>query len=177
MLWGEERQPLWQVEAHEGFGVHGLAWAGDDLVVSGGGDNTVVFWDAESGLRNGEALRGHQTPLSGVAVSPDGETLATISRDAVFLWDVETRRPLGKVNGTGRPLANVAWKPGKDGPPALVSGFEERSVIRWDVDLDSWRRRACRRVNRDMTVEEWEWFLGYTGPAEPTCTSLLEAQD
>ena len=40
----------------------------------------------------------------------------------------------------------------------------------WDVDPESWKRRACGLANRTLTREEWEEFLPGR-PYEPACTT------
>ena len=42
----------------------------------------------------------------------------------------------------------------------LASGDFNKSIILWDVSLESWQARACRIANRSLTREEWEQFLG-----------------
>ena len=42
----------------------------------------------------------------------------------------------------------------------------------WDVDPESWERRACALANRTLTRQEWEEFL--PGRAyEPACASRV----
>ena len=40
----------------------------------------------------------------------------------------------------------------------------------WDVDPESWERRACDLANRTLTREEWEEFLPGR-PYEPACAT------
>ena len=40
----------------------------------------------------------------------------------------------------------------------------------WDVDPESWKRRACDLANRTLTREEWEEFLPGR-PYEPACAT------
>jgi WD40 repeat protein len=45
-------------------------------IATGGEDNTVRLWDAGTGKLL-ETLRGHASPVSGVAFSPDGRWLVS----------------------------------------------------------------------------------------------------
>ncbi|MFI1955896.1 trypsin-like peptidase domain-containing protein [Streptomyces xinghaiensis] len=76
-------------------------------------------------------LTGHTSPVSSVAVSPDGNTLATGSRDrTVRLWDVRTHRLRATLTGHSRSVGSVAFSP--DGK-TLATGGEDRTVRLWDV--------------------------------------------
>ncbi|WP_192883602.1 trypsin-like peptidase domain-containing protein [Streptomyces xinghaiensis] len=81
-------------------------------------------------------LTGHTSPVSSVTVSPDGDTLATGSRDrTVRLWDLRTHRRLATLTGHGRSVGSVAFSP--DGK-TLASGGEDRTVRLWDVRTRRW---------------------------------------
>jgi WD40 repeat protein len=53
-------------------------------------DGTAKLWDRATGLEYA-TLADHTGPIDGIALSPDGKTLATGSRDqTVRLWDLTT---------------------------------------------------------------------------------------
>ena len=68
--------------------VSALTWApSGDLLVSGGSDGKLRWWDVQSGecLRVQEA---HQGIIQALKVSPDGNMLASCGDDGVIaLWD------------------------------------------------------------------------------------------
>ena len=76
----------------------------------------------------------HRTGLQGVAISPDGRTLASAADDGtISLWDVAARRRLGPpLSGHDRPVMDVAFSP--DGT-LLASGGDDATVRLWDVTL------------------------------------------
>ena len=45
---------------------------------------------------------------------------------------------------------------------------EDKTIILWDVDLDSWRERACQIAGRNLTRAEWGQYLG-DEPYRKTC--------
>ncbi len=57
----------------------------------------VQFWNVATGKVVGQTLFGHQSDVSDVAFSPDGHTLASSSYDGIILWDVSTRKSIGKI--------------------------------------------------------------------------------
>jgi LPXTG-site transpeptidase (sortase) family protein len=60
----------------------------DALLVSGGRDNSVRVWNANTG-ENRAVLAGHGGWVTRVAISPDGQTILSGSQDmTVRMWDV-----------------------------------------------------------------------------------------
>jgi eukaryotic-like serine/threonine-protein kinase len=76
-------------------------------------------------------LRGHADGVRGVAFSPDGHYLATVSADArAKLWDVASTKLVRTFEGHAKGLRCLAFSP--DGE-RLATGSGDRSVRIWDV--------------------------------------------
>jgi WD40 repeat protein len=67
------------------------------LLASASDDYTVILWDGETGQPVSPPLSGHGSALSGgafssavygLAFTPDEQTLASASQDAIILWDL-----------------------------------------------------------------------------------------
>jgi WD40 repeat protein len=131
--------------------------------------NEVTLWDVGTRppRRLGAPLTG-SGPVDSVAFSPDRRTLALGGDGEVFLWDVTARPPqrLGVLTGSGA-VDSVAFSP--DLKTLASGGLIDKTVILWDVDLDSWRAIACRIVNRNLSAAELLTFLPADSRHVPAC--------
>jgi len=114
-------------------GVSAVAFsaAGDTLAL-GADDGTISFRDG-AGRRLGKAVGAHSGPVSSLAFSRDGHTLASGGEGdgTVRLWDVAHRVPMGtalKVDDAG--ISSLAFAP--DGTTVAV-GIKNLSFILWDL--------------------------------------------
>lgn len=107
-------------------------------IASASAGTTVWLWDTTTGQWTDSVGDGLAT-LECVAVSPDGQTLATGSDSGVVLWDLAQPRgkegPLGPpkkgtLRGQNRRVYSVAFSP--DGK-AIAGGGDGGTIALWDV--------------------------------------------
>jgi WD40 repeat protein len=140
-------------------------------------DGTINIWDVATRAPLGRPLTGHVSGVEKVVISPDGETLAAVSNGAregtynIVLWDLVTRGRIGQpLVGYTRFVREIAFSP--DGR-MLASADIGRSLLIWDMSLDSWKASACRVANRNMTHAEWNLYVS-DQPYRKTCPDLPE---
>lgn len=131
-------------------------------------------------------LRGHTNIINSVAISRDGKTLATASKDHTGrLWDAATGAQLHELRGHAASVVSVAFDP--DGARVVTAGKEGIARV-WDVatgkmlrelrghadELKSaaWDRGGKRilTASRDGTARLWDVETG-----EPVAAPLKHA--
>jgi WD40 repeat protein len=135
-------------------------------LATGGVDAHVHLWDVETG----NLIRELQQNVGGVLTldfSADGSTLAISGYGEPFasLWDVATGAQIGPRLTAGSDSAMVDVS--ADGRYLLQTHGNGEGAV-WDIDPESWARRACALANRTLTREEWEEFLPGR-PYDPAC--------
>jgi WD40 repeat protein len=114
-------------------------------IVSGGENNTLQIWDAQTGNPLGLPMCGHEEieiygtmrgHIHCVAFSPDGTKIVSAGEDQVFrLWDVKTGTQVGvPMDGDTTKLLGsigcVAFSP--DGTRIATAGYEQNFRL-WDA--------------------------------------------
>lgn len=114
---------------------------------SGGRDHLIQQWDV-AGLASGRpcpaqpmhTLCGHQRPISGLALAPLGQWLASSSADGtVRLWDAYSGELRETLSGHRLGVRAVAFQPpsSRNLPqrtqPLLVSAGDDQQLITWEI--------------------------------------------
>jgi WD40 repeat protein len=94
------------------------------------GLDSVQLWDANIGLKIGDARGGHSRGVNSVAFSPDGSLFVSgDSNGAICLWDTRTSRMIGKFQEESI-VYSLAFSP--DGS-RVASGSRSNNICQWDV--------------------------------------------
>jgi len=123
-------------------------------------------------------LKGHSAWVSSVAFSPDGQTLASGSFDrSIRLWRInqidwesdEIKEKPIILENHNQSITSVAFTP--DGK-YLASGSYDNTVRLWLASTGMLAEMACKKVLRNLTMQEWQMFMGDDIPYESTCPDL-----
>jgi len=152
-LWAD-RGPRW-LEDHRAA-VNVVAFAGPDTLISGGDDFRVLAWDLAKGAAR--ELHAHKGKVMGLAVAPDGRTVASASWDGTIgLTDLAsgaTRALSGQASG----VSAVAFS--ADGA-RLYSAGADGTVRIWDVAAAAETRQLVRHgfgINEIVLAPDDAWL-------------------
>lgn len=146
---GNDKLRMWDVGTGRQIGgplgehagkVKALAFSRDgQRLASAGDDGTVQLWNAQDATPRGGPLRtGDDDPLSSVAFSPDGHTVAAgglgvmLNNEApLWIWNADTGAPVGKqAAGIFKSFVSLAFS--SDGDRIATGGIDS-TVRLWDA--------------------------------------------
>jgi WD40 repeat protein len=123
-------------------------------------DNQIRLFNINSLASLGAPLVGHQSPVSGMAFSPDGRWLASGDDQAVILWDLQTARPLSApLRVHTSTVSGVAFDPVSE---RLITGDWNGRVLLWDFSPGRLMRLVCQRAARELTGDELAQYIDVT---------------
>lgn len=113
---------------------------------------------------------GHQDPVYSVAFAPDGNCLASASGDkTVRVWDLrQPNAPPQVLSGHQGSVLSVAIAP--DGN-RLASGSADGTIRIWPLRSAA-ADYLCTCVWRNLSMDEWKFYIGEGIPYERTCPGL-----
>ncbi|TAK14522.1 MAG: toll/interleukin-1 receptor domain-containing protein [Anaerolineae bacterium] len=149
---------------------------GEEALITGMDNGLVLLWDLTAEQFLPIELFEHLDSVRGLAISPDGRRLVSISDDgSLALIDLEdalmhrsepdfSAVVLSDLVVDGSGFLEVAFGP--DGVNAYT--FDILGNLRiWNLDPDTWSQLLCSRVGRNLTQDEWARYLG--DDYRPTC--------
>jgi WD40 repeat protein len=144
---------------------------------------SLTMWDVASRRRVDEPVRTLATPGTRVRLSPGGKLLGLLSADGLRLFDAATRQPLGDVfdsrGMSAQAYANANFSP--DGKQFVVGGVFSpdgkwlaslATPYIWHIDIEKWLAQACKMVNRNLNVAEWQRYAGTDVSYVTACPGL-----
>lgn len=108
---------------------------------------------------------GHEGIVKDVDLSLDGQYVATAVGNTARVWDVDTQAEITRITRDGA-IEGVRFSP--DGASLLTRSGYVAEV--WFFESDDLIRAACSRLNRNLTLQEWQQFIGDSKTYEQTCS-------
>ena len=128
--WSLTRNVAEQVMRFHDGAVNAVAWLKDGRIATAGGDAHIAIWTPGQ-PKPDQVLDGHTAPIVDLAVSPDGQWLASASWDhSVRLWPLAGGAPR-VLTGNTQNVNGVAFSP--DGKEIVSAGYDNTLRI-WPMD-------------------------------------------
>jgi len=137
ILWDAQthQQMPTKIKGHEGVGVNvtSLAFSPTDnhILAVGGTDKTVELWNVSTGKLIAHPLEAHKFPVTSVAFSPDGKTIASgDSSGVVNVWSASTYQWMLelKVKDSSDAITAIAFTAESD---SLFTNDEKGKIREW----------------------------------------------
>jgi eukaryotic-like serine/threonine-protein kinase len=133
--WNGHQRPIWS-----------LVFSRDGrTLASGSSDGLVKLWETSNHAERAVLNFGTGEWVRGLAITPDGKTLASSHQRVVRLWDVARRQPVADLKGHTEEITAMAISP--DGT-ILATASRDQSVILWDL-------RSRRRLQSIADNQGW----------------------
>ena len=158
---GKQISPL----THAQSMLRALVFSPDSHLVAAANDDGLTLFQASTGKEV------YHVPYPGptkVAYSSDGRLLAAAAGKTVGIFEVTTMNEIVKLN-LDDTVHSIAFDP--DGRLRTARGSRTISVQDYPVSPDDLITDACSSVNRNLTHEEWQRYVGKE-PYQKTCTNL-----
>jgi len=127
----------------------------------------VILWNipAKKLIR---IISGHQSTVTDVQFSPDGNKLLTTSRDGTArVWYLSESRKLPIILDD-----HEDWVLSGSFDPTgqkIITGCGDDFIRYWPVTQSALADRICEQVDRDLTEEEWNEFVGRDFAYQESC--------
>ncbi len=161
-----ENQLIYEVAGQRGAAI--AFSATKEIIVQGYSSGLVRVWDIKSNtvLNN---LEGHSAKISDIAISKTGKFIATASLDGtVRVWQTDNLEedPIVLNDHSSWVLSTMFSNDEKH----IYVGTKNETIRFYPINMKDMSDRLCNKLDRNMTDEEWEKFVGGDIEKELTCT-------
>lgn len=132
----------------------------------------VKMFDMATRTKDERQFTGHKAGIYDIEFSPDGKLLASAGSDKrlqMWVLDFPEDLPIVMENNNGF-IWDIAFAKGSD---YLIAACHESEIRVWPTDPDLLAKQVCPKLTRNMSLEEWNRYVGSDIDFENTCTTLL----
>ena len=139
----------------------------------------IVLIEPDSGRITRTFAQPPDSMVPTISFSADGKTLIAglcadysnqCTQGSLALWDIETAKSFGVLDLKDFGLVStIAYHPSL---PLAVIGVKTGEVFALDLDESSWQARICQVANRNLSLQEWNQYLGEGFSYQKTCPDL-----
>ncbi len=129
-VWDAEKGTLLS-QLKTGSRIYALTWTPDGLIISGDSEGIIDFWQVQTQRRR-DSIEAHKQAIYALACSPDGQMLASASKDKkIGIWRIQGRELQLQLQLQGHTgwVTGLAWA--SDGR-LLASASTDKTVRIWD---------------------------------------------
>ena len=130
----------------------------------------VVLWSIENN-RLERVIQGHQSAVTDLEFSPDSQFLLTTSRDKTArIWELSDSRKLPIVMDDHEDwVLTGCFDPSGE---YVITGSKDQLIRKWPTKPQMLAERICLFLERNLSKEEWEEFVGTDIPYQKTCVGI-----
>jgi WD40 repeat protein len=158
---------------------YGLWYSNNHVILAYTGSKTTIHtWDITTGQQIGKNVNVYDLRFPTIALSQDSSRLALGGYDnKIVLYDTKMQEPMFEIQGKIEGSDPIAISNNGDylafANQSANGSTQEISL--WHLNFEEWREKACRFVNRNLSQEEWQRFLG-DEPYRETCPALTSSE-
>ena len=154
-----------------GKGINSLIFCHQGKLLAAGDEEGVIrVWNFEKRELIAE-LKAHNARVNDLKFSPDNKILASASFDkTVLLWNVENLddQPIALSDHNDWMWSLAFTAEGNK----LLAGSRDNSVRVWSATANELSAIICDHLDRNLTIEEWNQYVGSDIPYQATCYNL-----
>ncbi len=160
--WQTARTTDLSVPGHISY-IRSLALSPDgDIIATGGGmyDGTIRLWSVNSGRMLRTLQPNDPTDIVRMFFSADGQTLASVTAysNLLRLWDVASGRLLSSPTRLDESQHKITAAFSPKG--TRLATVQNGTIVVQDLEPLNWIQSICRAVNRNLTMNEWQDYVG-----------------
>ena len=170
-LSSKQQKLIYEIPSHTPIHAVRISKGGTQIAF-GGEDSFVYLWSnvTRSVIRR---LTGPTSRINALEFSHNGKLLAAASFDnSIHVWNMDALDEFATVmkDNFGAYAWDVAFS---NDDEYLVVGTNNGKVKKWPVHADQMADEICEHIKRNMTLDEWERYVGNNIEFRNTCVSLL----